>query len=78
MPRHFRTSRRSRRPTLPLEEIDSPPQVAHLHINLQSVASHAPARDNRPLGTELKQLRARLLRMIMENESVRRTRKFPR
>jgi hypothetical protein len=77
MPRHFSSGRRSRRITLPLEEVESHPQVTHLHINLPSTAKGNAARNGRRSATESLQLRARLLRMILENEAARRITKFP-
>lgn len=75
MRRHFSSSRRSRRTTLPLEEIESPPRVTHLHLSTGTAVKGRQARDNRPLGTELAKLRARLLRMIVDNESSRQVTK---
>ena len=75
MRRHFSSSRRTRRATLPLEEFQTPRRVTHLHLSFPISAKDRPARDNRPLGTEIAELRARLLRMIIENESTRRATK---
>lgn len=75
MPRHDTSSRRSRRRAIALEESDPPPRVTHLHVSFSSAASSLPNRDTHPLGSELAQLRARLLQMIIANESARRTTK---
>lgn len=75
MRRHFASSHRSRRATLPLEEMQLPRQVTHLHVSFPTLDQERRARDNRPLGAELASLRARLLRMIVENESTRRATK---
>jgi hypothetical protein len=73
MRRHFSSSRRRRRELL-AEANDPPPHVAHLHVTL-SGRSRAQNGDKIPLRSDLSQLRARLLRMIVANESARRTTK---
>jgi hypothetical protein len=75
MRRHFSRALRSRRAILPLEEIESPRKVTHLTVAFATASRNRRAHDNRPLGTELEQLRARLLRLIVENESTRRATK---
>ncbi|MEX2168767.1 MAG: hypothetical protein WD851_05630 [Pirellulales bacterium] len=74
MPRHHFGSRRLRR-EIQREANDPPPQVSHLHVTLSSATSILSTRDARPLGNELAQLRARLLQMIIANESARRATK---
>lgn len=76
MRRHFSRALRSRRVTLPLEEIESPPRVTHLHLSFPTGDRGGRAQDCRPMGAELRRLRARLLRMIVENESSRRVTKI--
>jgi hypothetical protein len=75
MSRHFSSSRRLRRREIGLEANDSPPRVTHLHVSVRSAPSRHLARNKLPLGSELTQLRARLLRMIVDNETARRSTK---
>jgi hypothetical protein len=72
MRRYFSSSRRRREP--PPDAEDTPPQATTLQVKLARV-SRGPIRDQHPLEGELVQLRARLLRMIVANESARRTSK---
>lgn len=74
MRRHFSSSRRSRRRGSALEA-NVHPQVTHLHVASPSAISNLPARGASPLASELAQLRARLLQMIVANESTRRATK---
>lgn len=77
MPRHFSRGRRSRRMIIPLEEVESPPRVTHLHLHVPSALRKNDDRDNRSKATEISRLRTRLLRLILDNESARRIMKSP-